>query len=1309
MKPTDVAASINTLVLANFTDTTGNTTSDPTITGTVANDDGVSGIRVEIYQGTTLLGTTQTDDSGAFHFTPSGLTNGNVTLSGRACEWSPITREYQYSDFETVTFSLSDLVMTSPAVQEFTVADMTGTGNTTANPYLTGKLVADDGNISRVKVEFDYHGDGVVDGHTYSESDGTFRYLPSLTPGSYTIHARSSILNTHTNQWVSGDWTSCPLTVVTLSTNWIPEIDTVTTVTGTANDHGVMVTDLPAIVGQITSEGGYANLTVEYDTDGDHVSNHTEAPDQWGCFAWKDTTLSSPTSSGQMLTWNVRAVYTDPTTQTTTVGNWTSYSYIYQDRTVEATLDYATIVRNTNVDNNSVYKITGSISFGNHGVQTHVELDYRGTEVADGIAVPNSDGMFTFYVTPENPTIRIRVVETLADGTRHYPTQEWHTLSLTPKPYTPGMSPSGTSEDVRLTLVTWDEYLATGVVLRMDGTLGLGQIYSSYRVSVDFDSDDTTDIQLIPDEQGRITLSMIEVAIRSGCKKELPEGLILCPARLTLSGSTTVIAETLMPYIRRGELDDTAYTLCQEQLETFHDTVETYHDALRETMDASTENTGIEIQYTQEPYCEEELTSTNDRSPAGISTADRDRIQNAIMPDIPTPQFTSELPDLVSDPAYQDAVDAVYHTYLSSVNTVKEVFRNAYDIIADTYEKSVGDAWESYAKTYDRLLKASAKIEAESVYTTKEWAEMQTAQQNQLQKLSEERTVKNGQVAAYYSSASQVNTNAMNTAMATCCDSNCNGNTHSVACQESRILVQQEYTLLHTDILYESELRYAEVNAWYTLERFNVIADSVSKMISFRTHFKKDKADRLLTINEQMASAGTTYQFAAAELLKTSLTAIATQTQTYRNSMVSTWSTAVSDTYAVAANVLNTWAQTSGTDANWASYVLNIAGNADTEANSVISAYTTQSSADATAEKNATVAQANALYVANVAIATRNESDAKSAAQKQTLLRKDHLTVMEAYETEVVRLRSQTASEQTSTWRSAVATLLSTDKTYHKQILGYNNSCTNEIRAIQKSYDRGDLSYAQYTEQTNAVYVTYGRLSDTASVRQEQAALRSILAYHTAIQRCQQTFSTAAVGVYETYENDLANNLGGYWKGMISIASGASSSYANTVGTYTNSVNSAANAYQTATLSAAQTAESSSLTAAQTRANADTTDETSWLSSVMTAFSTTVASAYNGISDAFVETLCEANWSDLQSYFSTELSGSSTLIGNLISGAVSQTTTALSSGVSLVENLLSGVASWISGVNSATSTAETSANSASVRLSNLEIDARGVL
>ena len=1308
IKPVDSLVSIDTFELANLTDKVGNTTSDPTVTGTIINDDDVSGLRVEIYQGTTLLGTTQTDENGVFDFTPSGLTNGNITLSAKVREWNYISRNYQYSDLETLSFILTDLVVIPPAVQEFTIADTTGTGNTTANPYLTGKIVADNGFVNRVKVEFDHDGDGSIDGYTYTESDSTFRYLPTLSPGNYTIHARSSSLNTHTNQWIPGDWSSCTLTVVTSSANWTPQIDTIITVTGTANSSGIMVTDLPAIMGQISSEGGYANLTVECDTDGDSMADDMLSPDQLGRFAWKDTTLSAPTSIGQMISLNVHAVYTDPTTQTSTAGSWTSYTYIYRDSTTEASLDYATIARNTDSDYDEAYKITGVITAGTHGVQSYVELDYRGTGFVNGIAVPNSAGMFTFYVTPEKPNIRMRVVEILADGSRHYPTQLWETLSVTKKPYNPGAS-STTSEDLTLSLVPLEEYQTTGVILQIDGIVPSGYTYNSYRISVDFDCDGTADIQLTPDDQGRITQSMIDEAVRMNITLKLPDGLILCPAWLTRVGSETVISESLMPYIRRGELTDTEYAAYLTEQENFHDTIEAYHDTLQDAVDATVDNENIDIQYTDDPETTDETdnsTTIDERSSTGISAADRDRILNAEIPEIPAPQFTSELPELTSDPAYQDAVGAIYDTYLANINTAKETFRDSYDAIAKNYEETTGNAWESYAKTYDRLLKEYQKIEAESVTDTKAWTEMRESLSKQLQALSEKKEAKYDQIFDSYHSASEALSAAQTAACAGTCDNSCNGNYHSEACQVERIHISQQYALLHTNLIYEYELQYAELNAWNTQERLNITAANSREMISFRANFERDKADRLLVISDQIAAAGKSYQIAIANAKNTALTSIASHIQTYRNAVTSAWSTAANDTYSAAVSVLTNWAQSTGTDSDWSTYVLDIVDNAITEANSVISAYTTQATSDSAAEKTASLTQTNALLVADIAIATRNETDAKAAARAQIQLVKSRLTATELYENDIIQARVKTAADQASTWRNAAKSILNTDKSYQKQIMGYSHSTVNAIRPIQKNYENGLITYEQYIEQTSEVYTTYGRLAETARVRQNQDFLRRVLSYHETMQSSQRKFSTGAVNQYETYENTIANSLGTYWKALIDIDSDASSNYVTVCSTYTSAVNGASDTYSSSVLNAEKICETSSLSAAQTKENADNTDECSWFSTVMTSFADSISDVYDNISDTFIQTLAGDDFDNIQSCFSTELSGSFTLIGSLISNAVSLATTAINRGFSLAGSLLSSAATWISAANSAVVTADQAAISESERLSDLEIDAR---
>jgi hypothetical protein len=119
-KPVDTPVVLQPLKPANPLQPGGTVTTDPTIVGKVTNDGEPANLQVEIFKGTTLLGTTTTDASGEFYYTASGLTVGSNTLSVKVREWNSVTRQYRYSENNTnsnPTFMLQKATVIAPTVK----------------------------------------------------------------------------------------------------------------------------------------------------------------------------------------------------------------------------------------------------------------------------------------------------------------------------------------------------------------------------------------------------------------------------------------------------------------------------------------------------------------------------------------------------------------------------------------------------------------------------------------------------------------------------------------------------------------------------------------------------------------------------------------------------------------------------------------------------------------------------------------------------------------------------------------------------------------------------------------------------------------------------------------------------------------------------------------------------------------------------------------------------------------------------------------------------------------------------------------
>ncbi|MHB8900414.1 MAG: beta strand repeat-containing protein, partial [Thermoguttaceae bacterium] len=104
----NVAATVAGLSLLNDTGDPDGSTTDPTLTGTVSNDEGVAQLLVEYDHDSdgTADGYAFTSAGGQFSYKPVGLLAGGVTIQARAKEWDAVEGDYIYGVWTSVAYTL---------------------------------------------------------------------------------------------------------------------------------------------------------------------------------------------------------------------------------------------------------------------------------------------------------------------------------------------------------------------------------------------------------------------------------------------------------------------------------------------------------------------------------------------------------------------------------------------------------------------------------------------------------------------------------------------------------------------------------------------------------------------------------------------------------------------------------------------------------------------------------------------------------------------------------------------------------------------------------------------------------------------------------------------------------------------------------------------------------------------------------------------------------------------------------------------------------------------------------------------------
>ncbi|MCY2990951.1 MAG: hypothetical protein NTY19_24210 [Planctomycetota bacterium] len=353
-----------------------------------------------------------------------------------------------------------------------------------------------------VPIEFDYDGDGKVDGKTTTAADGGFRYWSSgLSYGTHTIRARALQWDVNYGTYLRGPWSTFTFT-------WEPEQGPALASLALADDTGTSATDgvtSDALLhGKLAVAVNFAaEFRIEYDQDGDGVVDGSTWNDAQGEFEFRPLGLAAGNVSVQ-----ARSVQWDPVAGGGVPGDWFSVSFNFQP--VQAPqLQTFTLLADTGTSSTdgvtSISTLVGQVSTAADLAGMEVVFDHNGDGLPDGSVEPQADGQFLYE--PENlgegaHTVRART--RVWDGnTQQYVCSPWSQLTFTLEPIPNAAIEVGSLQLKHDTGASSTDHLTWDATLT--GNLGNDGAVAYQTVEFDRDADGVADASVIADANGDFT------------------------------------------------------------------------------------------------------------------------------------------------------------------------------------------------------------------------------------------------------------------------------------------------------------------------------------------------------------------------------------------------------------------------------------------------------------------------------------------------------------------------------------------------------------------------------------------------------------------------------------------------------------------------------------------------------------------------------------------------------------------------------------------------------------------------------------
>jgi len=340
-----------------------------------------------------------------FEYEITGLPEGQHSISMRTKQWSEthaatLTSTWSSSFEFTIGVSAPDIaeirVAAVPVIDGQSYEPAENSGPTT-DSTLTGKLDTSSGEFDTVKIEFDHDGDDVIDGHTWTDSDGAFDYNPGLLPGGgVTVRARS-VINVDGAE-KTGVWYSA---YVDIDRRETPD----DIYMSLKNDDGVDVSD--GISSDSTVNAWYYDAesgdVIEFDHDGDDIADgHVVVTDATSVYEVDYKPLGI---SAGPATIRSRAVVWDDAAGENIHGAWSQVTFTYAPAPFEslAVEDFTAAINSSEVETEVTTSspfFSGKVSGEDKTVEGQiVEFDHDADGLVDGAVLTRGDGSFFYTAT----------------------------------------------------------------------------------------------------------------------------------------------------------------------------------------------------------------------------------------------------------------------------------------------------------------------------------------------------------------------------------------------------------------------------------------------------------------------------------------------------------------------------------------------------------------------------------------------------------------------------------------------------------------------------------------------------------------------------------------------------------------------------------------------------------------------------------------------------------------------------------------------------------------------------------------------
>ena len=426
-------------------------TSNPAITGKLVQNGNVARAKIEIDTNADGIvdGTTTTDDSGDFQFTPTRLANGPVSIAVRGVVYNPVTSSLLQGPWSNLSFSLVASTNEAPVISSLRLLNDTGivADLRTKDHRITGQVL-NDSSVEGLLVEVDMNGDGIADRTANTDSQGRFIVNPSVANfGPVTLRSRAIEFDTKTSSQLASPWAS-------LSFVFENQIDGPPITSELSFDPGNFSTGkAPSLSGMVSFQQGSSGIQVEVDSNNDGNTDYESITDNFGRFTITLEKLAPNTTSIK-----VHSIASHPTTKQLFAEPWQSFAINYTVTTPPAAfivgLSLAEDTGTSATDRiTSNPKIKGSVNRLPVGRMMLVEIDTNGDSIADGTSLVASNLQWSFTPTGLSDgavNIAARTHDTTVDGQTLLGT--WSGLAFTLQADISG-SPDGNEKDRQDTII----------------------------------------------------------------------------------------------------------------------------------------------------------------------------------------------------------------------------------------------------------------------------------------------------------------------------------------------------------------------------------------------------------------------------------------------------------------------------------------------------------------------------------------------------------------------------------------------------------------------------------------------------------------------------------------------------------------------------------------------------------------------------------------------------------------------------------------------------------------------------------------